>query len=70
MNMTVTGTYESSTQASNTQEDLIATGIPKEQIFIDTKNNQIKVLIAEVTEPEIETILKRHKLSDITARSH
>lgn len=70
MNTTVTGTYESSIQATNTQEDLIATGIPKEQIFIDKKNHQIKVMIAEVTEPEIETILKRHQLSEITARSH
>jgi hypothetical protein len=66
MNKTVTATYESATQVKNTQDDLIATGIPKEQIFVDKKNNQIKVMIAEVTEPEIETILKRHKLTQIT----
>ncbi|MFT5722790.1 MAG: hypothetical protein ACI9W6_003126 [Motiliproteus sp.] len=70
MNTTVTGTYESATQVTNTQEDLIALGIPREQIFVDKKNHQIKIMIPEITEPEIEMILKRHQFSEITARRH
>ncbi|MFT6916390.1 MAG: hypothetical protein ACJAWL_002725 [Motiliproteus sp.] len=70
MNTTVTGTYQSATQVKNTQEDLIALGIPREQIFVDENNHQIKIMIPEVTEPEIEVILKRHQFSEITARRH
>ncbi len=70
MTMTVTGTYESAAQIKNTQEDLIATGIPQEQIFVDKENYHIKVMIADATEPEIEDILKRHNLHSMTKSSH
>ena len=38
MTKTVTGTYESADQIKNAREDLIATGIPQEQIFVDEEN--------------------------------
>ena len=66
MTKTVTGTYESANQIKNAREDLIATGIPQEQIFVDEENRQIKVMIADETEPEIEDILKRHDASSTT----
>ena len=66
MTKTVTGTYESADQIKNAREDLIATGIPQEQIFVDEENRQIKVMIADETEPEIEDILKRHDASSMT----
>ena len=66
MTKTVTGTYDSADQIKNAREDLIATGIPQEQIFVDEENRQIKVMIADETEPEIEDILKRHDASATT----
>tara|TARA_R110001583_G_scaffold28995_2_gene102371 strand:+ start:1169 stop:1375 length:207 start_codon:yes stop_codon:yes gene_type:complete len=68
--MTVTGTYESTAQINNTREDLIAIGIPQEQIFVDKKNHHIKVTIADVTEPEIEEIFKSHNLHSMTTSTH
>lgn len=66
MTKTVTGTYESTDQIKNARDDLIATGVPQEQIFVDEDNLQIKVMIADATEPEIEDILKRHDASSTT----
>ncbi|WP_432472472.1 hypothetical protein [Amphritea sp. HPY] len=63
MTKTVTGTYESANQIRNARNDLIAIGIPQEQIYIDEENQQIKVMIADETEPEIEDILKQHDAS-------
>jgi hypothetical protein len=68
--MIVTGTYESSAQIKNTREDLVATGIPQEQIFVDEDNHHIKVIIADVTEPEIEGILKSHNIHSMTTSTH
>ena len=70
MTMTVTGTYESSAQIKNTWEDLVATGIPQDQIFVDKENHNIKVIIADVTEPEIEVILKRHNIHSMITSTH
>ena len=70
MTTTVTGTYESTTQINNTREDLIAIGIPQEQIFVDEENHHIKVMIADVTEPEIEQIFKSHNLHLMTTNTH
>ncbi|WP_372834602.1 hypothetical protein [Pontibacterium sp.] len=66
MTKTVTGTYESVNQIKNARNDLIAVGIPQEQIFVDEENYQIKVMIADETEPEIEGILKNHDASSTT----
>ena len=70
MTMTVTGTYESATQIKNAQNDLIAIGIPQEQIFVDEENQQIKVMIADETEPEIEDILKQHDASSTSVTTN
>ncbi|WP_372738868.1 hypothetical protein [Neptunomonas sp.] len=66
MTKTVTGTYESTTQIKNARNDLIAIGIPQEQIFVDEEKQQIKVRIANETEPEIQEILKQHDASSTT----
>lgn len=60
MTKTVTGTYESANQIKNARNDLIAIGIPQEQIYIDEENQQVKVMIADETASEIEDILKQH----------
>lgn len=66
MTKTVTGTYQSATQIKNVRSDLIAIGIPQEQIFVDEENQQIKVMIADATEPEVEDILKQHDATSTT----
>ncbi|GGK54698.1 hypothetical protein [Amphritea balenae] len=63
MTKTVTGTYESANQIKNVRNDLIAIGIPQEQIYVDEENQQIKVMIADETKPEIEDIFKQHDAS-------
>lgn len=70
MTKTVTGAYESATQIKNAQNDLIAIGIPQEQIFVDDDNKQIKVIIADETEPEIEDILKQHDASSMSVTTN
>ncbi len=65
MTITVTGSYDSAFQIRNTREDLIATGIPQEQIYVDEESRQLKVMIADATEPEVEEILRRHEAHEM-----
>ena len=66
MTMVVTGTYESEIQLKNTREELIANGVPQEQIYIGDDKLMIKVMIANDTEPEIEMILKKHDADTVS----
>ncbi len=61
MTATVTGIYDSTDQIRNVEDDLLASGIPSEKIFVDEQARQIKVIIPETTKPEIVEILNRHK---------
>jgi hypothetical protein len=61
MTATVTGTYDSTDQVRNAEDDLLATGIPSEKIYVDEQARQIKIMIPEATKPEIVEILNRHK---------
>ncbi|MHB1188897.1 hypothetical protein [Thiobacillus sp.] len=61
MTATVTGIYDSTDQIRNAEDDLLASGIPSEKIFVDEQARQIKVIIPETTKPEIVEILNRHK---------
>lgn len=61
MTATVTGTYNSTDQVRNVEDDLLATGIPSEKIHVNEQTKQIKVIIPETTKPEIVEILNRHK---------
>jgi hypothetical protein len=53
-------TFDSLNTVDNVVLDLIGTGIPRDNIFIDKSNNRVEVNIPEETEPEITEILKRH----------
>jgi hypothetical protein len=64
MSKTITKTFKSHDTLSNVKEDLIATGIEQEQIFIDKDKNQVKVIIPKEAEPEILEILSRHQPLD------
>ena len=67
MSKTITRSFENATQIKNTRDDLIATGIPQESIFVDDENLQMKVMFPEQIEPEILEILKRHMPDTATA---
>ncbi|HEC05934.1 MAG TPA: hypothetical protein ENJ12_03730 [Thiolapillus brandeum] len=64
MSKTITKTFKSHDTLSNVREDLIATGIEQEQIFVDKDNNQVKVIIPAEAEPEILEIMNRHQPID------
>ncbi|MGV6859863.1 MAG: hypothetical protein ACWA5X_12945 [bacterium] len=64
MSETITKTYASVEALHNVKEDLVATGIEQEHIFVDEQNKQVKVITPKVTEAEILEILGRHKPLD------
>ncbi|SFN09683.1 hypothetical protein [Marinobacter pelagius] len=62
MNKTINGSYDDHDQAKNTWDDLIATGIPRDNIYIDEDAKQVKVIVPEETEREVREIFERHRL--------
>jgi hypothetical protein len=61
---TITKTFASAAALRNVREDLVAKGILQEEIFIDKKKMQVKVMIPSVEEAEILEILGRHQPLD------
>lgn len=61
MTKTVTGDFATEDAMKNAMDDLVSTGIPREKVFMDTENMQLKVIIPAATEPEVIEILKRHE---------
>ncbi|MGH1461139.1 MAG: hypothetical protein ACRBB6_03795 [Neptuniibacter sp.] len=68
MTITVTGSYASSDQTQMVFEDLIAKGIPREQVFIDEGANAVKVMTADNMEWDIERILRTHNARRFSIR--
>ncbi|MCM0612455.1 hypothetical protein KFJ24_08200 [Marinobacter sediminum] len=62
MNTTINGAYDNHDQAKNTWDDLIASGIPRDNIFIDEEAKVLKVSVPKEAEREIREIFERHKL--------
>lgn len=62
MNKTINGSYSDHDQAKNTWDDLIATGIPRDNIYIDEDAKLVKVIVPAETEREVREIFDRHKL--------
>lgn len=65
MTVTVTCNYDSVDKVRNAEEDLVATGIPQEEIFVDEDNKLIKIMIPNSAKPEILEILNRHEPTQI-----
>lgn len=63
MNKTVNGSYEDHAQAKNVWDDLVGSGIPQDNIFIDEEAKVVKVSIPAEEEREIREIFSRHRLS-------
>jgi len=57
---TITATYDSETTLANVVDDLVNHGLPREKVFSDNASLQVKVMVPETSEPEIDEILKRH----------
>jgi len=60
MSKIIQATYDSVDTVDNVVDDLIGTGIPRDNIFYDKSTRFVEISIADVTEPEVSEILKRH----------
>lgn len=70
MPRTLTATYSDTAAARNAQEDLIASGIPSEKVFLERDTPdlpRVKVITPAETERELREILGRHDPVEITA---
>jgi hypothetical protein len=67
MSTTVTGNFESNDQMRNVKDDLVASGIPAEKIYVDETARTIKVIMPVATRPTIVEIFERHGLDSVTA---
>ena len=61
---TIIKKYDSEEALQNVKQDLVATGIVQDEIFIDKVKMLVKVMIPAETEAEIEEILGRHQPLD------
>ncbi len=61
MTKTVTASYSTPDAARNARDELLADGIDREKIFLDTSKAELKVMIPDAIEPEITEILNRHQ---------
>lgn len=61
MTKTVTGDFRTEDAMRNAMDDLLSVGIPREKLFMDTNQMQLKVLTPDVTAREVNEILMRHQ---------
>lgn len=60
MMKTITATFENKTALANVVDDLINDGLPSERIYSDEQAMQVKVMVSDSTESEVNAILTRH----------
>ena len=65
MNKTITATFTDKTTQINVVDDLVNKDIPRENIYADEDNSQVKVMLPESAEPEVMEILNRHHPTEI-----
>jgi hypothetical protein len=65
MTEVITATFDAFSKAQNTADDLIATGIDSEKVFLDDRTMQVKVMVPNVIEGEITEILQRHQPTQV-----
>ena len=66
MTKTLTARYETVDAARNAYEDLIGSGYPSENLFLQSESPELKVVTPSETEPQAREILGRHEPSEIT----
>lgn len=65
MTETITASYDSYGKAQNAADDLIATGIDSEKVFLDEKALLVKVMVPNTIKREVIEILQRHQPSQL-----
>ena len=65
MTEVITATFDTYGKAQNTTDDLLATGIDSEKVFLDDKTLQVKVMVPNSIEDEITEILQRHQPTQV-----
>jgi len=65
MTKIVTATYASADTLVNVRDDLLATGIPQENVRVNEGKLQVQVMSPDVTESEIFEILRRHGPTEV-----
>lgn len=68
MSQTVTAAYDSVQKANNAFEELVAEGFPNESLFLDQDTRQVKVIVPDPVQREVESILRRHDPDELWAR--
>ncbi|MDX1559066.1 MAG: hypothetical protein R3193_09185 [Marinobacter sp.] len=63
MSKALNGNFTSKEQARNVRDDLIAMGLPQENIYIEEQENIIRVMIPTEERREIEEIFDRHRVT-------
>jgi hypothetical protein len=69
MNVIVTALFETEQAVSNTVEDLVAIGIPRDRIELDEDHKRISVTSEEQAELEVKEILRRHQPTKADTRA-
>jgi len=65
MTEAVVATYNDVTTVRNVEDDLRSTGIPMEEIRVDSVNFKVRVTIPNATKAEVLEILQRHKPTEV-----
>ncbi|MDN3523571.1 hypothetical protein [Halomonas ramblicola] len=68
MSQTVTAAYDSIHKANNAFDELVAEGFPRETLFLDREARQVKVIVPDPVQREVESILQRHEPDELWAR--
>ena len=55
-----TARFDSPTGVTNAVDDLVAIGIPNEELRVNKEKHQVQVMIADTTHSEITEVLQRH----------
>ncbi len=66
MSKTITATYESADALTNAVDELVADGLPSEELYRDDEKLQLKVMVPAAIEAGVVEILKRHHPSSVT----
>ncbi|MBA2780428.1 hypothetical protein [Billgrantia kenyensis] len=68
MTQTVTAKYQDLMKATNAYDELISEGYPRENLYFDKEEHQVKVIVPDEAKPEAELILNRHQPADLWFR--
>lgn len=65
MSKTITATYDSAEALTNAINELVADGLPSEELYRDDEKTQLKVMVPEAIEAGVVEIMNRHHPTSI-----